>query len=693
MLLGFSENTIILLTGGSESSPSVVTSSLSRSAFVSPETRRDNASERFHLSSSRNASTSGKNGLPGAKPVGKPDASKVDPPKVTPPPPTKGNSSKVVIGGVAIAGAFLVAYQTGYLDQYLGKEQQKLSERIHSDALTEKLEEAHHLNVPSGVEDSTEKDGKVETQPQVTHSEASEGVQSDIELQPESDLSSDRFTYISSNQEETPQETVIDRAEINLPISASEDSGAKPDMPSEIISEAESVKLEAVPKPGDSPIIVNAQSSSVHRESETESASPKDPAALKTPEAFPNSTEGLKDSYMTEDGKLVLDFLAAIHAAEKQQAHLDAQVFAEELRALKCLCFIRGFNVYTTANCFDCTQEKYENELRDLRARELMRIEEAAILDKELKRERTKAAAAIKAIQERMEDKLKAELEQKETEAQLALSKAEELAKAEMISTIAKEKAAQIEKMAEADLNVSKRRNGVLSNGSNLMIKALSMAFYARSEEARQSHSVHKLALGALALDDTLSKGLPVQKEIDTLQTYLEGTHKDSILGLVLSSLPEEARSNGTDTVLQLNQKVIPLTINVFGYKNCSNFSLTLLSLCCQFDTLKGTLRHFSLIPPGGGGILAHSLAHVASSLKFKEVDQANGGIESVIKKVDNYLAEGKLAEAAATLEEGVKGSKAEEIVSDWVRRARNRAITEQALTLLQSYATCVSLT
>jgi mitofilin len=626
--------------------------------------------QRFHLSSSRNASTSGKNGLPGAKPVGKPDASKVDPPKVTPPPPTKGNSSKVVIGGVAIAGAFLVAYQTGYLDQYLGKEQQKLSERIHSDALTEKLEEAHHLNVPSGVEDSTEKDGKVETQPQVTHSEASEGVQSDIELQPESDLSSDRFTYISSNQEETPQETVIDRAEINLPISASEDSGAKPDMPSEIISEAESVKLEAVPKPGDSPIIVNAQSSSVHRESETESASPKDPAALKTPEdgierevqlpgsllkeynlegsdtestgsssigeqitketeAFPNSTEGLKDSYMTEDGKLVLDFLAAIHAAEKQQAHLDAQVFAEELRALK---------------------EKYENELRDLRARELMRIEEAAILDKELKRERTKAAAAIKAIQERMEDKLKAELEQKETEAQLALSKAEELAKAEMISTIAKEKAAQIEKMAEADLN----------------IKALSMAFYARSEEARQSHSVHKLALGALALDDTLSKGLPVQKEIDTLQTYLEGTHKDSILGLVLSSLPEEARSNGTDTVLQLNQK---------------------------FDTLKGTLRHFSLIPPGGGGILAHSLAHVASSLKFKEVDQANGGIESVIKKVDNYLAEGKLAEAAATLEEGVKGSKAEEIVSDWVRRARNRAITEQALTLLQSYATCVSLT
>ncbi|CAG7885994.1 unnamed protein product [Brassica rapa] len=199
------------------------------------------------------------------------------------------------------------------------------------------------------------------------------------------------------------------------------------------------------------------------------------------------------------------------------------------------------------------------------------------------KRKKTKAAAAIKAIQERMEDKLKTEIEQKETEAKLALSEAEEMAKAELISAIAKEK-----------------------------IKALCMAFYARSEEARQSHSIHKLALGALALEDTLSKGLPIQNEIDMLQTYLEGIHQDSMLDLVLSSLPEEALSTGTDTVQQLNQK---------------------------FNTLRGALRHFSLIPPG------------------------------------------------------VKGSKAEEIVNAWVRRARNRAITEQAVTLLQSYATCASLT
>lgn len=272
------------------------------------------------------------------------------------------------------------------------------------------------------------------------------------------------------------------------------------------------------------------------------------------------------------------------------------------------------------------------------------------MLDKELKRERAKAALALKSLQEKLEEKLKMELEQKENEAELKLKRVQEFAKAELAAAIASEKAAQIEKMAEA----------------NLHINALCMAFYARSEEARQSHFAHKLALGAVALEDALSKGLPIQTEIDALRLYLDSSDKDSVLDLVLSSLPEETRRNGTDTLLQLNQK---------------------------FDVLKGMLRPFSLIPPGGGGILAHSLARVASLLKVKEVDPSGDGIESVINRVECYLAEGKLAEAADALEEGVRGSQAAEIVGDWVRLVRSRALTEQALTLLQSYATAISLT
>lgn len=71
--------------------------------------------------------------------------------------------------------------------------------------------------------------------------------------------------------------------------------------------------------------------------------------------------------------------------------------------------------------------------------------------------------------------------------------------------------------------------------------------------------------------------------------------------------------------------------------------------------------------------------------------DQSGDGIESVISKVENFLVEGKLAEAADALEGGVRGSQAEEIVIEWVRQARNRAIAEQALSLLQSYATSIT--
>ncbi|XP_021714130.1 MICOS complex subunit MIC60-like [Chenopodium quinoa] len=336
-----------------------------------------------------------------------------------------------------------------------------------------------------------------------------------------------------------------------------------------------------------------------------------------------------EDAYVSKDGKLILDFLQAIHAAEQRQAELDARVFAEEKRTMK---------------------DKYEKELKDARARELMYAEEAAMLEKEVNKEKAKAAAALKSLQERAEERLKMELEEKEREAELKQKEIKDLAKAELAASIALEKAAQIEKMAEANLNIN----------------ALCMAFYAGSEEARQTHSMHKLALGALALEDALSNGLPVQSELDALHVCVDNVDKDPLLQLALSSIPEDVRLHGTDTILQLNRK---------------------------FDDLKGTLRHFSLIPPDGGGILAHSLAHVASFLKVKEADQSGDGIESVLNKAESLLAQGKLAEAADVLEDGVKGSKASEVVGDWLRRARNRAIADQALVLIQSYAASISLT
>lgn len=69
---------------------------------------------------------------------------------------------------------------------------------------------------------------------------------------------------------------------------------------------------------------------------------------------------------------------------------------------------------------------------------------------------------------------------------------------------------------------------------------------------------------GALALEDALSKGLPIQTELDALYTYLEGIDRDDFLGLVLSSLPEETRKHGTETLSQLNQEASFLVLFIY---------------------------------------------------------------------------------------------------------------------------------
>lgn len=194
---------------------------------------------------------------------------------------------------------------------------------------------------------------------------------------------------------------------------------------------------------------------------------------------------------------------------------------------------------------------------------------------------------------------------------ELKLKEFRELGKAELLAATAKEKPSHMERMAEA----------------NLHIKALCMALHARSEEARQSYSIHKLALGAPTLEGALSKGLPIKEGMDTLHSSLVGLERDSLLDLVLSTLPEETLKNGTNTLCQLSQK---------------------------FDSLKRTLPHSGLVPSGGGGILAHTVAHIASPIKMRENSLSGDGIESVITRVERFLAEGRLTAAAYVLEKGV---------------------------------------
>ncbi|KAL8143239.1 hypothetical protein V2J09_016271 [Rumex salicifolius] len=596
-----------------------------------------------------------------------------------PPPPSRksseseGGVSKALIGSVAIGTAMMVAYSTGYLDPYLGREPRvsafppKLDsegknlqelmkesgapvdslwagEQSNSSNMENAEKSINSLSQPVPSEDPSKTELGSQNLEESTPAETNVNAQEELPKSSNDSLTAEavNVNFDSSEKESIGTET-LDNTTKELKVTEEAPSCSHADTISQDNrAESQEEHLSSEDKPKDVQSSVEEPQQSLLDEYNLSSGAEGNTAEI--PESgnsslekeAPNDTsKNSDDMYLSKDGKLILDFLQALHAAEQRQAELDACIYSEEKRLMK---------------------EKYEKDLKDARARELMYAQEVAMLEKEIKKETAKSAAALKSLQEKAEERLNIELEQKEKETELKLKEVQEFAKAKLAVAIAGVKAAQLEEMAEANIN------------------ALCMAFYARSEEARQTHSVHKLALGALALEDALSKGLPIQPEVDAIRTYPNIVDNDTLIDLVLSSLPEEIHSRGTDTPLQLNQKASKLLLNFF-------------------DEMKGQLRHFSLIPPGGGGILTHSLAYIASFLKVKEADKSGNGIESVINRVQSLLAEGKLAEAADILESGVQGSDALNVVGDWVKRARNRAISEQALMLLHSYTTCMSLT
>ncbi|WOK92152.1 MICOS complex subunit MIC60 isoform X1 [Canna indica] len=581
--------------------------------------------------------------------------------------------SKVIIGSAVVGVAAMAAYKAGYIDnQFTDKKSSQETTKIdaakgleHSveqefppnkktqSASVSEIEIVHKSDEPESPETESKIEAILEPVP-VEKEEVpaekeevplQETLQENKQTEVESETSSEASLSVSNgqitNSEVSSQDKKLDDVlaytEVNLEQNKVNDTSKEEKGLESAAQFSEEAGVMNVPMEKPEQDSVNAEEEP--QKSLTESYSLQDERSLEISREGVNTeavakfstnresaTALVMDKESSEAGKIILDLIEAIHVAEKKQVELDANIFAEERRMLK---------------------EKYEKELKDARARALMYAEEAAILEKELNKEKAKATAAIKSLEEKAEKVLQEELQRKAEEADMQLKKVQELAKAELAAAIAKEKSSQLEKIAEADLNIN----------------ALCMAFYARSEEAHHTHSIHKLALGTLALEDALSRGLPIQAEVDTLIKSFEGIDKDSLLEVTLSSLPKEILNYGTITQMQLNEK---------------------------FESLKGILRHFSLIPAAGGGILTHMVAYIASSIKIKE-EQSGDGIESIISKVENFLMDGNFAEAADVLEGGVRGSKAEEVVIEWVRQARNRAIAEQALTLLQSYAMSIT--
>lgn len=333
------------------------------------------------------------------------------------------------------------------------------------------------------------------------------------------------------------------------------------------------------------------------------------------------------DGTHTDTVHNAFDLLEVLHAAEKRQAELDARNYAVVQKRL---------------------MQAFQQELKDAQAKELMYAEEANRLAKEIDLEKERAMADLELEQEKARETLQKEIKHKEEETEFKLKKAELLSRTQIAAAVAEEKLSYLKDVKDVKQE----------------LEALYMALFAQSEEVRQSHTVHKLAVGTFALEDAMKRGVPVEKEVALICSSYGNGGSDPLLDVIISSIPEEVVKKGTMTSSQLQRK---------------------------FETMKGEVLELSLLPATGGGLLSHVAAKLVSTLKVKEKGQCTDGLDGVIGQVQMFLIDGKLANAADLLEKSVLGTKAESLAADWIKCARERAVMEQMLLLLQAHAAAVA--
>ncbi|KAL2649969.1 hypothetical protein R1flu_018097 [Riccia fluitans] len=322
--------------------------------------------------------------------------------------------------------------------------------------------------------------------------------------------------------------------------------------------------------------------------------------------------------------------LGAIRTAEQMQAERDHLAFEEQLEKI---------------------QEAHKSEVKDFQAKVFAYAQDRDRLEKEMKKEKELAEAELKLQLHKAEEKLESQLKRKDEEASKEREKLVILGKAEAAAAVARERAEHLENIHAVQQHIN----------------ALRTAFYTRSEEAHVSHTAHKLAMGAFALEDAIERGDPIKKETELLVASAGGPGGDPLVDAVVSSIPPETLTAGSWTRGQIQN---------------------------MFTKLKRPMRELVLMPAGGGGVFAHLLAKITAHLKIPEQgsDNVSGeGFEVVIGKVERYLTEGKLIEAATILEGAAVGTAAEHVATEWARQARNRAIIEQGLQVLQAHVTAIA--
>jgi mitofilin len=194
-------------------------------------------------------------------------------------------------------------------------------------------------------------------------------------------------------------------------------------------------------------------------------------------------------------------------------------------------------------------------------------------------------------------------------------------------------------------------------------VNALHLAFQQRSEERKDSHSVHKIALGMLILGDALRRGDPVAEAAGLLHAGVGG---DPLVEVALESLPGRALEEGVATREELQQ---------------------------WFLRVRSEVSKAALVPEAGGP-LAHALSTLASALRIEERGAAGvevAGVEGALARAETLVNAGELVEAADMLERHFAGSEGGRAAALWVQSVRDRVVVEQAAAMVSAHATALN--
>lgn len=319
--------------------------------------------------------------------------------------------------------------------------------------------------------------------------------------------------------------------------------------------------------------------------------------------------------------------------AMAKQAEVDSRKIIEILQAVK---------------------EEHEAELRehgaavaDARAEAARHAQMAGRLKREVGEQARGFRAALQEERRRLEEQRRGELKQQAAELDAAMEEAKLLTRAEAAASYAAEQAARTKEIGDVQLQ----------------LKALREAFNSKSEQSMVSHSVHKIAMGAFALEGAIGRGGPLKHEVAALRA---AAGEDPLIEAAVGSLPPDVVAGGAPTRARL---------------------------AAELEAMKGSLRQLALLPPEGGGVLAHALAGAVSLLKVSEAgtNLAGGGVEAALSRTEGLLAQGDLPGAARALREGLAGTKGAPLGAEWARHAENRALAEQSLALIQAHATALA--